>query len=249
MGYILHPSIKSSIKDKQTPRILDLGTGTGIWAIEAGRAFRNAIIVGLDAADNQFPPPGTLPINISFAKYNFFDPVPAELAGTFDIVHLSFVNAALFRSGPDAIIKHVFELLKPGGWVQWREILNNQDIVLDSNTLKPAGDLASTKFVDKHMGFFSANDWARKMPEVLTNVGGFVDASMEVVKMDPALLSLETQLLRWSTQETLSTMGRALGTEEAKRGATEAIEDTEQKLRGGKVLHWQFMVGIARRPE
>jgi hypothetical protein len=72
MGYLIHPKIEASIKNHtMSPWILDLATGTGIWAIEAER-YPNAVIMGLDLADSQFPPAGTLPSNISFSKYNFF---------------------------------------------------------------------------------------------------------------------------------------------------------------------------------
>jgi ubiquinone/menaquinone biosynthesis C-methylase UbiE len=113
---LLHPTIVPDVKNK-TPsaQILDLGTATGLWAIEASKAYPDAIIKGLDIADTQFSPPGTLPKNLTFSKYNFFNPVPRELVGQFDVVHTSYITPALFRRGRDTVITHVNQFLKPGG--------------------------------------------------------------------------------------------------------------------------------------
>jgi SAM-dependent methyltransferase len=250
MGHLLHPKVEAFIKSRSSPKILDLGTGTGIWAVEASRTFPAATVTGLDIADNQFPPRGTLSKNLNFAKYSFFDPIPEDLMGVFDVVHISFINAALYRGGRDTVMKNVSQLLKPGGWIQWREILSDPDILIDPNTLQPAGELQSTVFADKMVGgFFSFQDWVKDMPKYLADEGGFVDNEMVVPAMDPTLLSLETQLLLWNTLEAMTTMGQALGTQEAQKGAADAIADTEKKVAEGNVLHWHFMFGVGRKPE
>jgi len=251
MGYLLHPKVEDHIRSRTTPpRILDLGTGTGIWAVEAARAYPSAIITGLDIADNQFPPPGTLPKQLTFSRYSFFEPVPAEFVGQFDVVHISFITAALFRGGRDTVIKHITEFLKPGGYLQWREIINEPNLVIDPVTLqKDPSPLKSMAYAEKWTGYMKAQAWTKDMPQVLAEVGGFEQTEMVVPPLQPELLNLETQLLLWNSHEFLNALPKAIGSEEAFAESKEAIEDTEARVKDGKMLHWQFMVGIGRKPE
>ena len=147
-------------------------------------------------------------------------------------------------------MKNIFQLLKPGGWLQWREILPDQDLLLDPQTLQPVPErLKIFDFVEKHMGFITFQDWSREMPKYFTEEGGFVDADVVFPEFVPALINQETQLLLWNSLETVTTLAKAVGTQEAKEGAKEAMEDTERHVREGKVLHWKLAVGFARRPE
>jgi hypothetical protein len=109
--------------------------------------------------------------------------------------------------------------------------------------------LKSLEYVEKQVGYISVQDWTADMPKVLADVGGFVDADIHVPEMDPALLNLETQLLLWTSHEVLNTFPQAIGTEEARQGAIEALEDVENNVREGKMLHWRFMIGIGKKPE
>jgi tRNA1(Val) A37 N6-methylase TrmN6 len=49
--------------EKNPGKILDLGTGTGIWCIEMGDEYPSAEIVGTDLSKIQ---PGWVPPNVSF---------------------------------------------------------------------------------------------------------------------------------------------------------------------------------------
>lgn len=251
MGYLIHPTIEASIKKKTPqPRILELGTGTGIWAIEAARKYPHATITALDISDNQFPPAGTLPNNITFFKYNFFEPVPSELAGLFDVVHIAFITGALFKGGRDTVIEHVKQFLKPGGWIQWREILTDINLVIDPQNLENgAAELQVMNYVEKHVGYMSAQKWVSDMPKVLTDVGGFVDTDSHIPGLEPSLLNMETQLLLWNCHEMLATFPKLIGTKEAETGAEESMKDIEAIVASGKMLHWRFLIGIGRKPE
>ena len=251
LGYLLHPTIEASLKDKPTPRILDLATGTGIWAVEASLKYPQATVVGLDLADNQFPPAGTLPSNVTFGTYNFFEPVPEDLAGTFDIVHVSLINAALYKGGRDTVLQNIHQFLKPGGHVQWLEVLNDEDILLDpSHSLQPSAQkMKAFAFVEKHAGFMTAQGWTREFPKYLREEGGFVDAKMVLTPQMNALLSQETLLVLWNVLESMTKLAEIVGTEEATKEAEEVIEDVQRRVKEGKVITFNTVVGVAKRPE
>lgn len=71
------------------PQILDVGHGTGIWALEMGKKFRGCDIVGIDLIDNQGvqPGPGS---NVTFRSgIDFTCSDWTFLEGSFDLIRMS----------------------------------------------------------------------------------------------------------------------------------------------------------------
>jgi hypothetical protein len=87
------------------------------------------------------------------------------------------------------------------------------------------------------------------MPQILADVGGFVNTDIHVPEMDLVLLPLETQLLLWNATEFFNITPKIIETEEAKADAIDALQDMETIVKAGKMLHWNFMIGIGRKPE
>ncbi|PQE16706.1 methyltransferase domain-containing protein [Rutstroemia sp. NJR-2017a BBW] len=95
-------------------RILDIGTGSGDWAMGMGDQWPDAEIIGTDIAKVQ---PTAVPLNV------FFEIDDAEEEGgwtwpanEFDLVHLR--NMAGAFSNWDNIYAEAFVHLKPGGWIE-----------------------------------------------------------------------------------------------------------------------------------
>ncbi|KAM3080970.1 hypothetical protein ACMFMG_004929 [Clarireedia jacksonii] len=95
-------------------RILDIGTGSGDWAMGMGDLWPDAEIIGTDIAKVQ---PTAVPLNV------FFEIDDAEEEGgwtwpanEFDLVHLR--NMAGAFSNWDHIYSEAYEHLKPGGWIE-----------------------------------------------------------------------------------------------------------------------------------
>ncbi|KAF8311508.1 S-adenosyl-L-methionine-dependent methyltransferase [Clavulina sp. PMI_390] len=89
-------------------RILDIGSGTGIWALEMAQAFPECQIIGVDIADVNLP---ETPGNLSFMKMNAKGKLP------FEDAHFDFVN---IRIVPDisldgAMYPEIARILRPGG--------------------------------------------------------------------------------------------------------------------------------------
>ncbi|KAA1472014.1 S-adenosyl-L-methionine-dependent methyltransferase [Dentipellis sp. KUC8613] len=114
----LHIGIRKYMNGKLTfapldnpQKILEVGSGSGAWAIQAAQMYPDAEIV---AADMTSLPPRPLPKNLRFQKLNILDPFPFQ-PEEFDAVHFRLV---LFHL-PNArdVVRRAAQLLKPGGWL------------------------------------------------------------------------------------------------------------------------------------
>ncbi|KAL2138694.1 hypothetical protein VTI28DRAFT_6367 [Corynascus sepedonium] len=96
-------------------KILDIGTGTGIWAIEMGDRFPSARVRGIDLSPTQ---PAWVPPNVDF----LVDDCEQDewLDRDVDFVHLRFMIIVL-RDVP-RVLSHAYESLKPGGWIELQEL-------------------------------------------------------------------------------------------------------------------------------
>ncbi|KAH9918272.1 S-adenosyl-L-methionine-dependent methyltransferase, partial [Fomitopsis serialis] len=92
-------------------RVLELGSGSGAWAIEASRLFPQAEVVAVDL----FPiPDRTVPSNLRFLQHDLTQPLPFAKE-SFDVIHARLIMIHL----PDVekVLERTIELLKPGGWL------------------------------------------------------------------------------------------------------------------------------------
>ncbi|PUU78206.1 S-adenosyl-L-methionine-dependent methyltransferase [Tuber borchii] len=96
-------------------RILDIGTGTGIWAIDAAETYPSSQVIGTDLSPIQ---PSWVPPNVSFQ----IDDAESDwtFAGdSFDLIHIRHLNGGIKNWGK--LIKQSFDPLKPGGWLDVAE--------------------------------------------------------------------------------------------------------------------------------
>ncbi|KAG8934045.1 hypothetical protein FRC02_010637 [Tulasnella sp. 418] len=96
----------------QRPSVLDVGTGSGRWALEMAAEFPHADIVGLDLAPPTLTDVSTIPPNCRFEVDNANLPLD-HYANCFDVVHCRCVELGIVDF--HAFLYNVAQTLKPGG--------------------------------------------------------------------------------------------------------------------------------------
>jgi SAM-dependent methyltransferase len=99
-------------------RVLDIGTGTGMWAIHLGDEYPGAAeIVGNDLSPIQ---PTWCPPNVRFlvddVELDWAEPQP------YDLIHCRYMAGSI-KDWP-RLIRQMYENLKPGGWLELQESAN-----------------------------------------------------------------------------------------------------------------------------
>lgn len=95
-------------------KILDVGTGTGIWAIQMGDKYPSATIIGNDLSPIQ---PSWVPNNVKF----IVDDVELDWSqpSCYDYIHLRYLAGSI-KDWP-RLMRQAFASLKPGGWIELQE--------------------------------------------------------------------------------------------------------------------------------
>ncbi|KAK6065900.1 methyltransferase [Seiridium cupressi] len=99
----------------QSPKwVLDIATGTGIWASDFAEEHPESNVVGSDLTPIQ---PPTRVSNLSFVTEDAEEPWVYD--HKFDYIHARYVYTCF--DNPRAVIKSAFECLNPGGWLEFQD--------------------------------------------------------------------------------------------------------------------------------
>ncbi|KAK1526052.1 methyltransferase domain-containing protein [Colletotrichum costaricense] len=120
-------------KNKGANRVLDIGTGTGIWAEEYADKHSEAVVIGVDLSPIQ---PEFVPPNCKFEV----DDVEKEWTWQepFDFIFARHMNAC-FESW-ERFLRRAYDALEPGGFIELQD--NAFPILCQDGTLKPDDPMA-----------------------------------------------------------------------------------------------------------
>ncbi|KAH6664811.1 S-adenosyl-L-methionine-dependent methyltransferase [Plectosphaerella plurivora] len=110
---------------------VDIGTGTGIWAIDFADEFPGAEVIGTDLSPIQ---PNWIPPNLQFQIDDCTRPWSFE-PNSLDFVHIRLLVGSI-ADWPSLFAK-AFLALRPGGWIESHE--SSPVIRSDDSTLTPGG--------------------------------------------------------------------------------------------------------------
>ncbi|KAL7269818.1 hypothetical protein RUND412_007501 [Rhizina undulata] len=97
-------------------RILDIGTGSGIWAIDIADQYSEAEIIGVDLSPIQ---PNWVPPNVKFEVDDVEEVWPYQ-ENSFDYIHFRHLAGHIYDW--PKIYRQAFKALKPGGWIEVQDI-------------------------------------------------------------------------------------------------------------------------------
>ncbi|KAH7374701.1 S-adenosyl-L-methionine-dependent methyltransferase [Plectosphaerella cucumerina] len=160
--------------DSDVKNVLDIGTGTGIWATDFGDEHPGAKVIGVDLSPIQssFVPP-----NVTFQ----IDDIEEEwtFSHNFDYIHSRFMNSSIANWRD--LFKRSLENLEPGGYLELQEadlrVVSDDDSIPKDSALSRAFDLLLEASVKFGRAFASIPELADIMREV-----GFVDVTIERLK-------------------------------------------------------------------
>ncbi|KAJ0358551.1 hypothetical protein COL154_009057 [Colletotrichum chrysophilum] len=95
-------------------RVLDLGTGTGIWAMDYGDEHPGSEVIGVDLSPTQ---PKFVPPNVKFEIDDIED--SWTYSRPFDYIHSRMMNSSISKW--EEYLRQCYENLNPGGYLELQE--------------------------------------------------------------------------------------------------------------------------------
>ncbi|KAJ3034067.1 hypothetical protein HDV00_005465 [Rhizophlyctis rosea] len=123
--------VKEALR-KPGAKVVDLGCGSGIWAMETATEFPQTTITALDMSPVQ--PTTVKPKNLTFTTGDLTS-LPLPFAdNTFDFVYMRFLVAGLRAEHWPLLINEMVRITKPGGWI---EMMEPKDMAMTGETVLP----------------------------------------------------------------------------------------------------------------
>ncbi|EDU49821.1 conserved hypothetical protein [Pyrenophora tritici-repentis Pt-1C-BFP] len=212
-------------------RVLDLGTGTGIWAMDMADKYPLANIIGVDIAATQ---PAFVPPNCTFEIDDVEEDWPYR-PDHFDFIHGRDLMTAV-RDWP-RLIQQAYTHLKPGGWIQLASTIPGA--LSDDDTIPPnSGYVESGRLyfeIAEKMGapLDAPRAWNAQMKDA-----GFINVTDEVFKLPMGT---------WPRSKRLRTIGRLEQIMILEGGFEAYMLRGYTQMLGGRPEDLQIILALAKR--
>ncbi|TKW58692.1 hypothetical protein CTA1_9290 [Colletotrichum tanaceti] len=202
-------------------RVLDLGTGTGIWALEYAEEHPEAEVIGVDISPVQ---PEFTPPNCSFEIDDLEK--PWTWSKSFDFIFSRTLNGSILD--PAKLVDSIYKQLEPGGWFEAQDVCmvahSDDDTIPENSALVRWADevvgamdeigrtlklamlwkqlLVDRGFVDVRETIYKwpTNTWPRD--KTMKDIGGWGLANLDSF-LESAALGTLTNIKGWSREEVL----------------------------------------------
>lgn len=213
-----------------SPRnVLDVATGTGIWAVEYAKLHPESHVVGSDI--ELYQPTEGNPPNCRFVRGDAENepwPFAREL---FDYIHLRFMVSCF--GSVDAVLGQIYSHLAPGGWVEFQDTMGE--------ALSPDGTAAGSAVEEFMQGFTEGmrrlgkdTSWIGRLEELLS-AKGFEDIQVTVL---PSPMGAWAAGDKWKTMGNMSArnleaaLGTGVGLLKAAGWSGKRAEEVAERVRG-----------------
>jgi trans-aconitate methyltransferase len=159
-------------------RVLDIGTGTGIWAIEFADEFPSALVVGTDLSPIQ---PHWVPPNCKFVIDDAESDWLYAPDEAFDYIHGRGLGGSIADWA--RFYRQVYANLKPGGWIEMQEY--EAWVKSDDDTIYQTGKWVSEwqqRMDEASIKFGKRLNVAEMQKQYLIDAG-FVDVQDDIYKV------------------------------------------------------------------
>ncbi|KAI1180230.1 hypothetical protein F4777DRAFT_365900 [Nemania sp. FL0916] len=240
-GYLLHPTV---VADGKALRIADVATASGLWLCEVERESPGLHeLRGFDISSASFINSAHLPGDMRLEVLDAKRPPPPDLVGTFDVVHVRLVQSVIFDDDPGCILSHCFELLKPGGYLQWEEF-DPMAVILHRHDDGAENLQKLTDMLQKR----APASWIVNLPQHADKTG-FRVAAVERRPEPPFHHALMTYLFCLVFEEYATTYLAAEGPPGAADDLLKLTRDCFRESQQGSYTEYMFQTVLARKPE
>ena len=236
-------SIHPSIPVPEEARIADVATGTAIWLIDVTHEHPAAQLDGFDIDMSQAPPKQWLNPKIALKTWNIFDRVPDDMIGVYDVVHVRMLVLVVQNSDPRNIIRNLFQMLKPGGYLQWDD-LNYHDVYV-----KTSDSSLSTPALDRFHEMIYSNgrsDWALHLSSIFAEEG-LVENKLYHFQDPPELAKANGDQWLLAVEEFASTLAKTHQGDGANK-ILQIIQDASKEVLEGAAIVIPRVVCVGRKP-
>ncbi|MCJ1433764.1 hypothetical protein MMC27_003129 [Xylographa pallens] len=230
LNFLISPNISIG----PTPRVADVGTGTGIWLLDLAKNLpSSAQLEGFDISSTGYPPKEWLPSNVELRLWNVFDEPPEHMHEKYDVVHLRLFLVVVDDNDPSTILRHCLKILKPGGFLQWEEYdLHARTVVTSGSSVPKEHTQRLADFVKRDI-----HKWVGALPETFASYG-LINTSVlrlnENLASSRMFMDVELVLAEEFAANTLDTRGPPGSGDEVRKLAKAVYAEAQQ---GATIRH------------